>query len=138
MAPMEKQMLYRARHAVSGEWFDSTRNAPDLEAGDLAYFDPDRPHDVQIRPLLANERPEGAIGTYPPGAMWVAWKSRTGKQIRAIVALPAPYRKNIASNVWKAIRKVHSYSPVHAALLTFAMQGVDVFDDKFAVISEDE
>lgn len=102
---------------------------PDLSAGDLAYLDLSRPHDVQIRLMLDNERPPSAERNYPPGAMWIVWTSRTGSQVRGIVQMPAPYRKNLRSNVAMAIRKIGRFSKVHGHLFALAHAGADPLAD---------
>lgn len=101
---------------------------PDLTAGDLAYLDQSRLHDVQIRPMLDNERPPATADDYPPGSMWLVWTSRSGVQVRGVVHMPAPYRKNIRSNVALAIKKTAKFSPLHGKLFALAHSGVDPFD----------
>lgn len=101
---------------------------PDVAAGDLAYLDPARPHDVQIRPMLNSERPPDSRDSYPPGAMWLVWTSRSGFQVRSIVQVPAPYRKNIRSNVSRAIAKTAKFSTAHGHLFALAHAGADPFD----------
>lgn len=100
---------------------------PDVTAGDLAYLDHTRPHEVQIRPMLVNERPPSSKGNYPPGAMWLVWTSRSGFQLRSIVQMPAPHRRNIRSNVARAIRKTTKFSPAHGKLFELAHSGIDPF-----------
>lgn len=101
---------------------------PDTSAGDLAYLDHSRPHDVQIRPMLDGERPRGSARSFPPGATWLVYISPLGFQLRSLVTMPSPYRKNIASNVARAIRRVARVSPAHAAAFEMAMGGVDPFE----------
>lgn len=101
---------------------------PDLAAGDLAYLDQSRLHEVQIRPMLDHERPPSSVDNYPVGAMWLVWQSRSGFQLRGIVHMPAPYRKNIRSNVSLAIRKTEKFSPLHGKLFALVHSGVDPFD----------
>lgn len=98
---------------------------PDVAAGDLAYLDPARPHDVQIRPMLSTERPPASRDNYPPGAMWLVWTSRSGFQLRSIVQMPVPYRKNIRSNVSRAIAKTAKFSAAHGKMFALAHSGVD-------------
>lgn len=127
-----RTMFHTAQSATTGDLVTTIRShSPDLLPGDLAYLDPNRPNDVQIRPMLDGERPAGSLGPFPAGSMWLVYVSpTTGHHLRSLVTLPAPYRKNIASNVARAIRRVAQVSPAHAHAFEMARKGVDPFAPK--------
>jgi hypothetical protein len=121
---VKRMMMHSAYDTCSGVLVTSFHShSPDLVPGDLAYLDPNRPHDVQLRPVLDGERPGGNYS----GTTWLVWTAPSGRQIRAIVALPAPHRRNVASNVTRAIRRVARVSPAHALAFEMACSGLDPF-----------
>jgi hypothetical protein len=126
--------LYVATHAVSGKMTSFVADTPNLEAGDAQFLDDERPFELQIRPLLASERTPNSVDDYPPGAHWLIFKSRSGKQLRAIVKLPFNRRKNTRSNALRAVEEVEKYDLRFGALFRLASRGVDPFTDDFAVV----
>lgn len=125
---IKRRMVHSVRDASGGLVTTLRNQMPDCGPGDLAFLDHSRPHDVQIRPMLDGERPEGSPGPFPAGATWLIWTSPQGMQLRALVTMPPPYRKNIGSNVARAIRQVAHVSPAHAKAFELALSGKDPFD----------
>lgn len=67
---VKRMMMHSAYDTCSGVLVTSFHShSPDLVPGDLAYLDPNRPHDVQLRPVLDGERPGGNYS----GATWLVW-----------------------------------------------------------------
>lgn len=128
VSQIRRTMVHTEVDRPTGLLRTSVRSAyPDPSIGDLVYFDQSRPHDVQIRPMIDGERPEGSGGPFPPGATWLVYQSPFGFQLRALVTMPAPYRRNIRSNVARAIRKVALVSQAHAQMFELAHSGIDPF-----------
>ena len=126
--------LFTATHAITGNLVSFEADTPDLRAGDAEFLDVDRPHELQIRPVLSSERTPTAIGDYPPGAHWLIFKSPTGKQLRAIVKLPYAHRRNTRSNALRGVREVEKFDLRYGALFRLVSRGVDPFTDEFAVV----
>ena len=131
MAQVIKRRMLHSERRPSGDLVTTMRShMPDCAPGDLAFLDPSRPLDVQIRPMLDGERPRGSAKSHPPGATWLVWTSPLNVQLRALVTMPPPYRKNIASNVARAIRRVAQVSPEHAKAFEMALSGIDPFTNR--------
>lgn len=89
-----------------------------FEAGDAQFLDQDRLHELQIRPLLNSERPS-SIAPYPPGTMMLVVRGPI--ELRAVVKLSYPYRKNLFSNCIRALEQVERFDPQLGSLFRAAM-----------------
>ncbi|HHY50166.1 MAG TPA: hypothetical protein GYA10_10510 [Alphaproteobacteria bacterium] len=129
--------LFTARSAISGKYVSFTAPAPDLAAGDAQFLDESRPHELQTRPLLSSERTPNSIDEYPPGAQWLIYRSPTGKQLRAIIKVPLRYRRNVRSNMERAVEQVEKFDLAHGAMFRLALNGIDPFTQPFAIVIAD-
>jgi len=134
MTDAPQRGVFFAKGPVGDDFRSFIDDAPDWAPGDAEFLDADRPHELQVRPLLKSERTPRTTGEYPPGAHFLIYRSPTGKQLRAIVRLPFSRRKNIRSTAEYAVRQVAKFSAAHGVLFDMALRGLDPFTTPITVV----
>lgn len=115
--------LYIQRGASGDDLVSRVLQSPDYSAGDAQFLDDDRPHDVQLRPLLPSERTPRSSGKYPRGARLLVFRPPLGLELRAVVHMPSRCRDNTPENARLAVGEVARLDPALGKLFGLALTG---------------